>query len=122
MRRSLLSAALAIAACGHAPTATRRHFAITPGTFAEANLTMRAGAIVTADFAASAPLRWNVHSHAGGETIIHAKGEGASGAIRFTAPKGGVFSYLWEAPKDARAPIDLDVTLRGDASVKSWHP
>jgi hypothetical protein len=47
---------------------------------------------------------------------------GASGTVPFEAPTSGVFSYLWQSPEDATAPVALEVELRGDGALVSYYP
>lgn len=96
---------------------------IEPGEFAEMNLQMLDGAAVTVEFAGTgAPIGWNVHSHAGEQTIVHAEGGTAADTVRFVADHDGVFSYLWQ--NKGRAPLTLDVKLRAEGAVTlhSTHP
>lgn len=96
--------------------------AVAPGGFAEINLQMAKGAAVTARFTGSAPLAWNVHSHAGDRVLVHAEGSAAADSVRFVAEQGGAYSYVWQNKGDG--PITLDVALRseGDVSLHSTHP
>jgi hypothetical protein len=92
---------------------------VPPGKFVEANLHLEAGAIVDATYDATDLVQWNVHSHPGKDPVTHEQGEGTAGTIRFTAPKTGAYSILWQ--NDNSSAIKLSVTLKG-GRLESWVP
>ena len=94
-------------------------FVVAPGKFAEANVHLDAGAIVDATYDATDLIQWNVHSHPGKDPVTHEQGEGTAGTIRFTAPKKGSYSILWQ--NDNSSAVKLTVTLKG-GRLESWVP
>ncbi len=95
---------------------------IAPDGFAEINVELGQGASMTASFhTEGGDLRWNVHSHVGDEAVTHDEGEGASGKLSFTAPKAGLYSFLWVNSGANPVSLRVGLDLRGDARVHSKH-
>jgi hypothetical protein len=128
-----VTATLLLGACAPPPASVEvrrdggqtleRTFTVAPGAFAEANLLMNAGDTATAAFTADGgALAWDVHSHHGDDVTIHEEGLGGTGAIDFTAPETGGFSYLWKNHNDAPVTLVITLTLRGGTRLHSWHP
>lgn len=123
MRHAILFVLLAACAkpatkpTGPVGAAIEKSVVVAPGKFAEANLHLDEHAIVEATYDATDVLQWDVHSHPGKEAVIHERGEGTGGTIRFTAPKAGVYSILWQ--NDNASGVKLNVTLRG-GKLESW--
>jgi hypothetical protein len=96
---------------------------VEPGKFAEIDLEMGHGATLAVAFtAAGGPLAWNVHSHAGEAVTTHAEGAGSDGEIRFTAPRAGLFSVLWQNDGAAATRLTTRLTPTGPVRVRSVHP
>jgi hypothetical protein len=120
VERAVIVAAL-IAGCGEdgVPLPWSHTFSIPPGTFVEANLIMSSGDAATCQFDAhGAVLDWNTHGHFGdGGLQLFTEGQGASGAIPFTAPAGGGYSFYFQ--NNGGSVVTLDVTITGKGRVVS---
>jgi hypothetical protein len=103
-------------------TATAWTWTVAPGTFAEVNVELGAGAKMVATFTAAGEVAWNVHSHPDDEPLIHAEGRSKAGTQSFTADAAGTYSFLWM--NDGKTAVDLSVELRidGEGKVHSTHP
>lgn len=95
----------------------RRSIELGQASFYELNMILEEGATFSWAWNASAPVRWDVHSHPEGGVKIWEEGEGTSGAGSFTAPARAVYSILWENP--GAFPVDLDVHVQGRFRVHS---
>lgn len=74
------------------------------------------------EFDASAPLAWNVHSHPGGEVVIHDEGTAAEATVPFTPPSAGTYSYRWENKGAAAVELTIRLRLPEQGHIHSWHP
>lgn len=86
-------------------------------SFYEVNLILEEGASFSFSFNASAPVRWDIHSHPPEGLKEWETGEGTSGAAEFTAPSRDVFSILWENP--GALPVELSFEVYGNFRIHS---
>lgn len=86
-------------------------------SFYEVNLILEKDASFTFSFNASAPVRWDVHSHPPSGLKEWETGEGATGGMSFTAPDRDVYSVLWENP--GALPADLRFEVGGKFRMHS---
>ena len=86
---------------------------------AEANLLMDAGAVATACFRATGPVRWDVHGHDGPDVIVFERGEAQSAEITFRAPTDGLYSFGWSR---IAGPTGVSVILVGGGKLETWSP
>lgn len=130
LHHGMIAAALGLMVAGCPPTAPVERtnsrkllshtWVVKPGKFAEANLKMDEGVQLSATFASTDLLLWNVHSHPGGQEAIHQQGEGTAGTIEFTAPAAGTYSLLWQ--NDNSSSVKLEVKIEGKVRLESWLP
>lgn len=78
----------------------------------EVNLNLTEGAEVSWRFNASAPLAWDVHTHAGRDLETLANGTDAEASGSFRAPRAGVYSLFLQNP-DPTGPVDATYRLEG---------
>lgn len=86
-------------------------------SFYEVNLILDEGASFAFSFNASAPVRWDIHSHPPEGLKEWETGEGTTGAAQFMAPSRDVFSILWENP--GALPVDLSFEVSGKFRIHS---
>lgn len=80
--------------------------------FYEINMILEENASFVFSYNASAPVKWDVHSHPSGEVKYWEEGSGTSGGTTFTAPSRDVFSILWENEGPLAADLSYEVDGR----------
>ncbi len=80
-------------------------------TFREVNVIMEENATFNFTFAASAPVKWDVHSHPPEGVKYWQEGQDASKSGAFTAPARGIYSLLFE--NDGATAIDITYEMMG---------
>ena len=127
MRRA--AAVAVLAACGSSTAVPDapigpidRHASLAGGAYLELNVDVPTGSRVTAAFTAAAPVAWDVHSHPGGQVVVHQQGEQAAGTIEVAPAAGSAYSLLWTNEGASAIELDLHVELAGGASFISWLP
>lgn len=104
-----------------ADLAAPQSFVVAPGTFAELNAVLPAGA-AAARFTADGALHWNIHSHPGETPVIHAEGDGAEGTLGFVPDAPGPYSWMWENRGTTAVTLTITPELAAGSRIDSWHP
>lgn len=86
-------------------------------SFYEVNLILEADSSFVFSFNASAPVRWDVHSHPPEGVKEWEAGEGTAGGASFVAPARDVYSILWE--NGGALPIELRFEVDGKFRIHS---
>ncbi len=92
------------------------------GPDAETDLTIEAGAVVTACFVANTEVLWDVHRHSGNDVQYLQNGRGRQGEITFKSPSTGLSSFRWVAPPGSGGTGGLTVILVGSGKLEAFSP
>ncbi len=119
--RVAAAVAILLTGCTSAPqNLFEMDVAIEPGTFAEFNTHMEAGATIQWTWSADAEVPWDLHSHAGRQVQIHQRGTDSAGNGSFTAPSAGTYSLYWNNVGNQTVKLSYEVS--GEHAFKSAVP
>ncbi len=119
--RALALFAFLLTGCTNtAPNLVERDVSVAPGSFAEFNTQLAAGAVLSWSWTADAPMDWDLHSHAGRDVTIHEQGTDQSGKGDFTPDADGTYSLYWH--NTASQAITLSYRAWGDHALVSTVP
>lgn len=90
----------------------RRTMTLGAASFYEINLILEKDASFNVSFTASAPIKWDVHSHPEGRVKYWHQAEGTEGQLTFTAPSRGVYSVLFNNPGATDVQLQYEVMGR----------
>ena len=97
-----------------------RTVTVAPGQIFEVNTQMPLGGRLNWDWAATAQVYFDVHSHFDDQVQTHVQVDAAEHEGSFTNGRQGGYSLLWE--NEASLPVQVDLRVWGDFEVDSVFP